>query len=314
MPWALSALDLPELGSVLRGKVRDCYVLGDKRLLITTDRLSAFDRVIGLVPYKGQVLNQLSRYWFEAVADIVPSHMIDTPDPNVMLARESQPFPVEFVVRGYISGVTTTSLWYNYERGERRMYGLMLPDGLRKNDALPEPVITPTTRGIGPGGHDERITPAEIVERGLMSQADWDTVAGMALAIFHRGQQVAKRGGLVLVDTKYEFGAIDGRISLIDEVHTPDSSRFWKADTYRERVVRGDEPENFDKEFVRLWYSERGYRGDGEPPAMDEALVVQAALRYARVYDMITGRDFEPAAYPADNRIRSALLTAGLLR
>ena len=288
IPLALAAVDLPELGPVLRGKVRDNYVLGDKRLLITTDRLSAFDRVIGLVPYKGQVLNQLSRFWFDTIADIVPSNMIGTPDPNAMLAREGQAFPVEFVVRGYISGVTTTSLWYNYERGERQMYGLTLPDGLRKNDALPAPVITPTTRATGPGSHDERITPAEIVQRGLMSPADWDAVAGMALAVFRRGQEVAARGGLVLVDTKYEFGTIDGRISIIDEVHTPDSSRFWKADSYRERVARGEEPDNFDKEFVRLWYTERGYRGEGEPPPMDEALVVQAALRYVSVYEMIT--------------------------
>jgi phosphoribosylaminoimidazole-succinocarboxamide synthase len=314
MPDALAAVDLPTLGPVLRGKVRDNYVLGDRRLLITTDRLSAFDRVIGLVPYKGQVLNQLSRFWFETIADIVPSHMIDTPDPNVMLARESQTFPVEFIVRGYISGVTTTSLWYNYERGERQMYGLTLPDGLRKNDRLPEPVITPTTHASTPGAHDERITPAEIVARGLMSQADWNTVSAMALAIFKRGMEVATRGGLVLVDTKYEFGTIDGRISIIDEVHTPDSSRFWKADTYQERVARGEEPENFDKEFVRLWYTEQGYRGDGEPPAMSEALIVQAALRYARVYEMITGRSFEPAAYPADGRIRASLRAAGLLR
>lgn len=314
MPLALSSVDLPELGPVVRGKVRDCYVLGDKRLLFTTDRLSAFDRVLGLVPYKGQVLNQLSRFWFDTVADIVPSHMIDTPDPNTMLAWEGKAFPVEFIVRGYISGVTTTSLWYNYERGERQMYGLTLPDGLRKNDALPKPVITPTTRASGPGGHDERITPAEIVARGLMSQRDWNAVSGMALAIFERGQEVAARGGLVLVDTKYEFGVIDGSIALIDEVHTPDSSRFWKADTYRERVARGEEPDNFDKEFVRLWYTERGYRGEGEPPAMGEDLVVQAAMRYVRVYEMITGTSFQPAAYPAEGRIREALRATGLLR
>ena len=313
IPWALQEVDIPELGPVLRGKVRDCYVIGDKRILITTDRLSAFDRVLGLVPYKGQVLNQLSRFWFEAVSDIVPSHMISTPDPNVMLAHEGQAFPVEIVVRGYITGVTTTSLWYNYERGERRMYGLTLPDGLRKNQALPQPVITPTTRATGPGGHDERITPAEIVERGLMTQADWDAVTAKALAIFARGQEVCARGGLILVDTKYEFGRVNGEIALIDEMHTPDSSRFWRADTYEARFAAGQEPDNFDKEFVRLWYSERGYRGDGEPPAMDEALVVQATLRYATVYEMITDRQFEPAPYPAGPRIRSALRQAGFL-
>ena len=311
MPWALEAVDIAELGPVLRGKVRDCYVVGDRRILITTDRLSAFDRVLGLVPYKGQVLNQLSHFWFEAVCDFVPSHMIATPDPNVMLAHEGRAFPIEIVVRGYITGVTTTSLWYNYERGERRMYGLALPEGLRKNQALPEPVITPTTRATGPGGHDERITPAEIVERGLVSRDEWNALVAKALAVFARGQEVCARGGLILVDTKYEFGRIGGEIALIDEVHTPDSSRFWKADTYQARFQAGQEPDSFDKEVVRLWYSERGYRGDGEPPSMEEALVVQAALRYASVYEMITGRQFEPAPYPAGPRILSALRQAG---
>jgi len=313
MPCALQEVNFSELGPVLRGKVRDCYVIGNKRILITTDRLSAFDRVLGLVPYKGQVLNQLSRFWFEAVSDIVSSHMIDTPDPNVMLAHEGQAFPVEIVVRGYITGVTTTSLWHNYECGERQMYGLTLPDGLRKNQALPQPVITPTTRATGPGGHDERITPAEIVERGLLTQAEWDAIVAKALAIFARGQEVCARGGLILVDTKYEFGRINGEIALIDEVHTPDSSRFWRADTYQARFQAGQEPDNFDKEFVRLWYSERGYRGDGEPPAMDKTLVVQAALRYATVYEMITDRQFEPAPYPAEPRIQLALRQAGFL-
>lgn len=311
IPLALGSVDIAELGPVLRGKVRDNYVLGDRRLLITTDRLSAFDRVIGLVPYKGQVLNQLSRYWFETVADILPSHMIDTPDPNVMLAHEGRAFPVEIIVRGYITGVTTTSLWYNYERGEREMYGLRLPEGLRKNQALPTPVITPTTRATGPGGHDERITPDEIVERRLLTQDEWDTITDAALRLFARGQEVAARAGLILVDTKYEFGRVEGEIALIDEVHTPDSSRFWRADSYEGRFARGEEPENFDKELVRMWYTTQGYRGDGDPPPMSRDLIVQTALRYATVYEMLTGSEFAPAPYPADERIRAALRGAG---
>jgi phosphoribosylaminoimidazole-succinocarboxamide synthase len=310
---ALSRFDLPSLGPVIRGKVRDSYVVGDKRILVTTDRLSAFDRVIGLVPYKGQVLNQLSRFWFEAIGDLVPSHMIDTPDPNTMIAWESQPYPIEVIVRGYISGVTTTSLWYNYERGERRMYGLVLPDGLRKNQALPEAVITPTTRATGPDGHDERISPDEIVQRGIISAGEWHEIASKALAVFARGQQVAARSGLVLVDTKYEFGRIAGKVAIIDEVHTPDSSRFWKADTYQARVQAGAEPDNFDKEFVRLWYTAQGYRGEGEPPAMSDDLVAQAAQRYITVYEMLTGEQFEPATYPAQPRIEAALRRAGML-
>jgi len=313
LPVALDAVYLPQLGEVLRGKVRDCYVVGGKRILITTDRLSAFDRVLGLVPYKGQVLNQLSRFWFERISDIIPSHMISTPDPNVMLAYEGQAFPVEVIVRGYITGVTTTSLWYAYERGERSMYGISLPEGLRKNQALPHPVITPTTRATGPGGHDERITQAEIVERGLLTRAEWGEVAANALAIFRRGQEICARSGLILVDTKYEFGRIGGEIAIIDEVHTPDSSRFWRADTYPARFAGGQEPDNFDKEFVRLWYVEHGYRGDGDPPAMARELAVQAALRYATVYEEITGSDLEPAPYPAQPRILAALRRAGLI-
>lgn len=309
---ALRAVNLPELGEVHRGKVRDSYVLGDRRLLITTDRLSAFDRVLGVAPYKGQVLNQLSRFWFETLADVVPSHMISTPDPNVMLAHESVTFPVEVVVRGYITGVTTTSLWYSYQRGEREMYGLVLPDGMRKSDALPAPVITPTTKGSDPGGHDERITPAEIVERGLVSQADWDAITQAAIGLFTRGQEICREAGIILVDTKYEFGRVGDRIVVIDEVHTPDSSRFWKADTYEERRARGEEPENLDKEFVRLWYAEQGYRGDGEPPLMDDDLTVAAAERYIRLFEAITGTPFEPAEYPAELRIRDALRTVGI--
>lgn len=310
---ALRAVNLPELGEVQRGKVRDSYILGDRRLLITTDRLSAFDRVLGVVPFKGQVLNQLSRYWFEALADVLPSHMISVPDPNVMLAHESVPFPVEVVVRGYITGVTTTSLWYSYEQGEREMYGLRLPDGLRKNDALPAPVITPTTKGSAPGAHDERITPAEIVERGLVSAPDWAVISQAALGLFTKGQEICRRAGIILVDTKYEFGRVGDKIVVIDEVHTPDSSRFWKADSYEDRLARGEEPENLDKEFVRMWYAEKGYRGEGEPPLMDDDLTVAAAERYMRLYEAITGTPFEPAEYPAELRIRDALRAVGIL-
>ncbi len=312
-PHALTAVNFPELGPVIRGKVRDSYVLGDRRVLVTTDRLSAFDRVLGAIPYKGQVLNQLSRFWFERLKDILPSHMIGTPDPNVMLARESEPFPVEVVVRGYITGVTTTSLWYSYERGERQMYGINLPEGLTKNQALPQPLITPTTRATGPGGHDERITPDEIVDRGLVTQSDWEAIAEKALAIFARGQEVCRQAGIILVDTKYEFGRVDGEIVIIDEVHTPDSSRFWTAATYREQLAAGEEPENLDKEFVRLWYAQQGYRGDGDPPVMSDELIVMAAQRYTTVYEMITGTDFAPASYPAEPRIKAALAEAGLI-
>ncbi len=309
---ALTTVDLPELGEKTSGKVRDIYQRArngqSERILITTDRLSAFDRVLGAVPYKGQLLTQLSAFWFEQTADIIGNHLIELPDPNVTVAHDCEALPVEVIVRGYITGVTKTALWYRYNLGERVIYGHEFPEGLQKNQPLPTPIITPTTKG-GPTGHDERLTCAEVVEKGYLDAATWETVQAAALAIFSKGQQIAAEAGLILVDTKYEFGRLpDGTVALIDEVHTPDSSRFWRADSYEARHAAGQEPENFDKEFIRLWYAERGYRGDGEPPAFDGELAVKASLRYQQVYEMLTGRTFEPATYPAENRIRGALL------
>jgi phosphoribosylaminoimidazole-succinocarboxamide synthase len=251
------------------GKVRDWYALAGapgRRLLVTTDRLSAFDRNLACVPYKGQVLNQIAAWWFKQTAHIIPNHALATPDPNALVALEVQPYAVEVIVRGYITGVTSTALWTRYALGERHIYGYQFPEGLHKNEALPEPIITPTTKG-GPTGHDERLTCAEVTERSLLSPAVWGQIQAAALAIFRQGQAVAGAAGLILVDTKYEFGcAPDGRVMLIDEVHTPDSSRFWKADSYPARLAAGSEPESFDKEFVRLAYVQRGYLGDGSPP------------------------------------------------
>ena len=296
------------------GKVRDWYPLSDeRRLLVTTDRLSAFDRVLACVPFKGQVLNQLAAWWFEQTSDVIANHMLAVPDPNALIAREAEPFPVEVVVRGYITGVTSTALWYRYSLGEREIYGYRFPDGLQKNQVLPEPIITPTTKG-GITGHDERLTCAEVVAKGYLDEATWEQVQAAALAIFKRGQAIAQHAGLILVDTKYEFGrAKDGRVLLIDEVHTPDSSRFWKADTYAEKFGRGDEPENFDKEFVRLAYAERGYRGDGTPPAMSDELWIAASQRYIAIYEMLTGQTFVPGAYPVEPRLVENLRKAGIV-
>jgi phosphoribosylaminoimidazole-succinocarboxamide synthase len=306
IPYALTRVDLPGLGPRVEGKVRDIYVVGDERVLITTDRVSAFDRVLGAVPFKGQVLNQLSAWWFAQTRDIVGNHVISVPDPNVTLAREAEALPVEVIVRGYVTGVTSTSLWTLYSQGVPRPYGLDLPPGLRKNDPLPEPVITPTTKATG-GAHDERLTGAEVVERGLVASDLWDAVQAAALAVFRRGQQVAERAGLILVDTKYEFGLIDGRPALIDEVHTPDSSRFWVKESYDATRGTDREPENFDKEFLRLWYVERGYRGDGAPPTMPHDFVAAIAQRYIAVFERLTGETFQPGAQPADQRIAVAL-------
>jgi phosphoribosylaminoimidazole-succinocarboxamide synthase len=313
LPTAFGGADLP-LPNKQTGKVRDSYSLpNERRLLVTTDRLSAFDRVLACVPYKGQVLNQMAAWWFERTADIVPSHCLSLPDPNALLAVEARPFAVEVVVRGYITGVTTTALWYRYALGERELYGYRLPDGLRKNEALPEPLITPTTKG-GATGHDERLTCAEVVARGLLDAATWDAVQSAALSLFRRGQALAQQAGLILVDTKYEFGrGPDGRLLLIDEVHTPDSSRYWRLDSYAARLAAGAEPENFDKEFVRLAYAEQGYRGDGPPPAMPPDLWVNASRRYIGLFETLTGQPFEPGAYPVAPRLSANLQRAGLL-
>lgn len=304
IPHALLSVDVPGLGERLEGKVRDIYRVDDKRVLISTDRVSAFDRVLGAIPFKGQVLNQLSAWWFQQLEDVVANHVISIPDPNVTLAREAETLPVEVVVRGYITGVTSTALWTLYDQGVERPYGLDLPAGLRKNDPLPEPVITPTTKASG-GAHDERLTAAEVVEREVVEPVLWREIQEIALAVFKRGQQVAKRAGLILVDTKYEFGLIDGQPVLIDEVHTPDSSRYWIADSYRPGAEQ--EPQNFDKEFLRLWFVDQGYRGDGPPPRMPDAFIAQVSARYIVAYERLTGQTFEPGQQPAADRIRAAL-------
>jgi phosphoribosylaminoimidazole-succinocarboxamide synthase len=308
IPQALTGVEVDWPLRFERGKVRDIFMLDhDRRLIVTTDRLSAFDRILTAIPFKGQVLNQLSAFWFEKTVDIVRNHVIEVPDPNVSLVHECETLPVEVVVRGYITGVTTTALWYRYSLGERHIYGYDFPEGMRKNQELPDPIITPTTKGRE-GEHDERITCSEAVDRGLVDAELWSQVEAAALALFRRGQEIARQGGLILVDTKYEFGlGQDGKLMLIDEVHTPDSSRFWLADGYEERVAQGKEPENFDKEFLRLWYADRGYRGDGDPPKATRELVVQVSERYMALFEKLTGQPFQPAAYPAQPRIVEAL-------
>ncbi len=296
------------------GKVRDWYTLPEgKRLIITTDRLSAFDRILAAVPYKGQVLNQLAGWWFTHTADILPNHLLSLPDPNAAIVTAVQPFTVEVIVRGYITGVTSTALWYRYALGERVIYGYRFPEGLRKNEALPHAIITPTTKG-GASGHDERLTCAEVVEKGHLDALTWEQVQSAALAIFARGQQVALNAGLILVDTKYEFGrAPDGTVMLIDEVHTPDSSRFWKAEGYQACIAAGQEPGNFDKEFVRIAYASKGFQGEGDPPAMPADLWTSASQRYISIYEMLTGQAFLPGAYPVEPRLLDNLRTATIL-
>lgn len=298
VPLALSGVEIPTLGEPIHGKVRDSYSIDGKRVLITTDRVSAFDRILGLIPYKGQVLNQLSLWWFEQTKDIVANHVISSPDENVTIAREAVTLPVEVVVRGYITGVTSTAMWTLYAAGDRQPYGIPLPDGLQKNDPLPHPVITPTTKAAD-GGHDQRLTRAELLEQGLVEPDLWEQIEQVAIAIFLRGQEVAARAGLILVDTKYEFGLIDGQLTLIDEVHTPDSSRYWIKETYDEKR----NPQHFDKEFLRLWFAEQGYTGEGTPPQMTPEFAAAVAGRYITAYEKLTGQSFVPGELPAQARI-----------
>jgi phosphoribosylaminoimidazole-succinocarboxamide synthase len=289
------------------GKVRVSFGYGEsQRLFVTTDRLSAFDRVIAGVPYKGQVLNQLSGWWFERTADVVANHVVGIPDPNVLIARTANTLPVEVVVRGYITGVTSTSLWRQYEDGARTIYGYDFADGLRKNSALPSAIITPTTKAEH-GAHDEPLSPADVVRKGLVPADRWAEVEAVALELFRRGQDLARQSGLILADTKYELGTTaDGELLLIDEVHTPDSSRYWIADTYEARLAAGEEPESLDKEVVRRALIAAGYDGHGDPPVLEPSVWEQTSRRYIDAYERLTGLQFNPGSYPVEDRIKEA--------
>jgi len=314
LPKTLETIDLPELGKKYQGKVRDFYILKDKRVTITTDRQSAFDVILGQIPFKGAVLNQLAAFWFEKTKNIVPNHMISVPDPNVLVSKNCKPIPVEMVVRGYLSGVTKTSVWYSYEKGERTIYGLQFPDGMKKNQKLSQPVITPTTHPeAGSNLHDERLTRDEIIKRKIIAKKLYEQMERVSLELFAFGQKWCEKHGLILVDTKYEFGLYNGELTLIDEIHTPDSSRFWIEKTYDERMKQAKEPENFDKEFLRLWYAKQGYTGDGKPPKMTEELAVDLAKRYIKTYEMLSGKMFKPFTYPIEDRIKLNLKKADIL-
>lgn len=284
--------DFPELGEKKAGKVRDIYIANDHITLISTDRHSSFDRNIAFVPFKGEVLNQISLFWFEQTKDIIQNHVIDSSDPNVLVAKKCKPLPIEAVVRGYITGVTSTSLWTHYKDGKRDFGNFILPEGLKKNQKLPEPVFTPTTKS---DEHDRALSPEEIVSEGLLSKDMVKEVEEVAKALFKIGQEIALSRGLILVDTKYEFGLdSDGKLTLIDEIHTPDSSRYWKADTYLERFNKGEDPEYFDKEFLRLWFKENcdPYNDKVLPKAPPE-LVAELSRRYIEIYETITGKPFD---------------------
>ena len=293
------------------GKVRDSYSIDGKRAIITTDRISAFDRVLCTIPFKGQVLNQTSAFWFEKTKGIVKNHVIDVPDPNVMIADECKPYPVEMVVRGYITGVTTTSAWYNYERGVRNFCGNVLPEGLKKNQKFSNPIITPSTKAER-GLHDESISKEEVIKRGLIDEKIYAKIEKAALDLFNFGSNFVSRQNLILVDTKYEFGELNGKIVLIDEIHTPDSSRYWIKETYEGLFSKGQEPQKLDKEYVRQWLSGRGFIGDGAIPNIPDEVKIEAAKRYITAYEMITGKEFEAKNEDILKRIEINLRKAGI--
>jgi phosphoribosylaminoimidazole-succinocarboxamide synthase len=301
---------IPELPNHYRGKVRDNYDLPDgRRVIIATDRLSAFDRILCAVPFKGQVLTQTARFWFEATRDICPNHVLDYPDPNVVIGRRLDILPVEIVVRDYLAGTTGTSVLTLYKAGQRDMYGVRLPDGLRDNQRLPHTILTPTSKAFD-GGHDAPLTPAVIISRGLATPAQWAQLSDHALALFARGRAMAAARGLILVDTKYEFGTdTDGRIVLADEIHTPDSSRYWRADSYEARFAAGERPESFDKDFVRNWVAARCDPYRDPIPTIPEDLVLATAAVYIEAFETITGGILRIAndTGPVLDRIRANL-------
>ena len=280
-----------EHGKKRTGKVRDQYDLGDKIVLITTDRQSAFDRVLASIPFKGQVLNLVSAWWFEKTKKIIPNQVLDIPDPNLTIAKNCAVFPIEFVVRGYITGSTSTSLWTVYNNGDREYCGNFLKEGLLKNQRLDENMLTPTTKEKD---HDRPIAPNEIISEGWMTEDDWNYCSQKALELFQFGQKEASKNGMILVDTKYEMGKdANGNIVLIDEIHTPDSSRYWIAETYNERMMTKQEPQNIDKEFLRLWFVNNcdPYNDETLPEAPEE-LIIELSSRYIYLYETITGQLF----------------------
>ncbi len=307
---SLSEAFIPELPHYYGGKVRENYDLPDgRRIIIATDRISAFDRILATIPDKGQVLTQTARYWFEATADICPNHVLSYPDPNVVIGKRLDILPVEIVVRGYLAGTTGTSLLTLYRKGMRDIYGLHLQDGLRDNEILPASVITPTSKAFD-GGHDEPLSAHQIIESGLLSPDQWETVSRYALALFARGQELAARRGLILVDTKYEFGTdATGQIILADEIHTPDSSRYWIADSYDQAFRDGSRPKSFDKDFIRAWVAERCDPYKDAIPEIPKALIEETAEVYRTAYRTITGEEFVPDTAGATvlDRIRGNL-------
>ncbi|WNG45255.1 phosphoribosylaminoimidazolesuccinocarboxamide synthase [Archangium minus] len=309
LPHTLRQVNLPTLGQHYQGKVRDTYRQGDRLILVTSDRLSAFDHVLTTIPFKGEVLNRLTTFWFERTKHIIPNHVLDVPDANVTVARACQPFAVEVVVRGYLTG----SLWRDYQKGTHTAYGVPFPDGMRKDEAFPAPIITPSTKEQY-GKHDEPISEKEILARNLASARDWARITEAAKGLFLEGQKWARTRGLILVDTKYEFGKVGDELYVIDEIHTPDSSRYWVADEYEARFTKGEDQRMLDKENIRQWLiRERGFQGHGTPPAIPDDVRVSLAEKYLAAYEQITGTPLTLDVGDVHARIEKNLKARGYL-
>ena len=295
------------LGEHYSGKVRENFTRDQTRTIIVTDRVSAFDVVLGTIPFKGQVLNRLAEHWFSITREVMDNHLIDVPDAQATRAIECEPVPVEMVVRGYLTGVSSTSIWRAYERGERSFCGHELAQGLAKHERLPANIVTPSTKAPR-GEHDESVSKDELFRRGLVEPEMFDALEKQALTLFAFGQAKAAERGMILVDTKYEIGKTpDGRIVLIDEIHTPDSSRYWYAEPYDAAMSRGEDPKSLDKEYVRRWLVEQGFTGDGTPPPLPDAVRLEAARRYIETFETLTGHAFEVDARPPVPRLRANL-------
>tara|TARA_Y100000310_G_scaffold345846_1_gene471142 strand:- start:34287 stop:35255 length:969 start_codon:yes stop_codon:yes gene_type:complete len=299
------------IGEKYEGKVRDNYILGDKRILITTDKISAFDRILGTIPFKGQVLNQISTFWFSQTKDICPNHVLEVPDPNVVIGKQCEPIHVEMVIRGFLTGVTSTSAWFNYEKGTRLFCGNQLPDGMVKNQKFDQPISTPSTKAEK-GAHDVSVGKEYLFDNNIIDQETYNKMEEIAFKLYTRGNEIAAKNNLILVDTKYEFGLHNGEITLIDEIHTPDSSRYWVKDTYQELFDQGKDPDKLDKEFVRQFLAKQGFIGDGDIPEIPDEIKVEAAQRYIKAYEMITGKTFEAQPGNILERIKSNLQKAGI--
>ena len=309
LPYTLRQVDLPALGQLYRGKVRDNYSHGDRIVMITTDRVSAFDHVLGTIPFKGELLSRLTLFWFDKVKDIAPTHLLSSPDPSVMVVKRAQALPVEIVIRGYITG----SLWRDYQAGTAGAYGIDWPAGLKKDQRFEQPIITPSTKAQY-GKHDVPISEAEILCQGLVESGVWREATNVAHRLFQRGQEWAASQGLILVDTKYEMGIADGKLVVIDEIHTPDSSRYWVADSYQERFAGGLEQEMLDKENIRQWLiREHGFSGQGQPPPLSDDVRVMLATKYMEVFERLTGQAFESEVGSVEARIRKNLAAAKYL-